>query len=377
MKLFKEEELIKDKQDIVTDKITEKRKDVKPDRADMTFGEIINMYENDEIIISPEFQRAFRWKEDRQSRFIESLLLGIPIPPIFVAETEEGIWELVDGLQRLSTVLSFFGKLKDEKKNDLVLTAGTLIPELEGFNKDTLPARYMLALKRAICRVEIIRFDSGVEMRYELFNRLNTGGVELSEQEIRNCIFRGYSNEFNAFINELAKTPEFINNIHLSDDKKERMHLEELILRYLTLKNRGTKFKHIQKHMDEYMLSISKEEENFDYGNEKKIFLRVIKKINDLNENIFDLVSLPFSTSMYDPIMVLFAKHIDYIDTLSKEEILSRVNQLKNDNEFRKHTTSSSSSKGRITKKLEIAEKYFSNMDIRPNNKESFQMSLI
>ena len=165
-------------QERLIEKINDKRKDMKPDRADMTFGEIINMYKDNEIIISPEFQRAFRWDEERQTRFIESLLLEIPIPPIFVAETNDGVWELVDGLQRLSTILSFFGMLKIEDKNNLVLTKGTLIEDLEGFTINTLPERYILSLKRSVCRVEIIRYDSDIEMRYELFNRLNTGGVE-------------------------------------------------------------------------------------------------------------------------------------------------------------------------------------------------------
>lgn len=364
MKIIKavDEELIKLKQDELMRKVDCKRKEMRPDRADMTFGEIINMYEKDEIIISPEFQRVFRWREDRQTKFIESLLLGIPIPPIFVAETDEGKWELVDGLQRLSTILSFFGRLRSDEKNNLVLTQGGLIPELEGMTIETLPKRYELALKRAVCRVEIIRYDSDIEMRYELFNRLNTGGVELSEQEIRNCIFRGYGNEFNAFITKLANVKEFKENIHTSSREQERMYLQELVLRYITLKNKGTKYKHIQKYMDEYMLKVSKGEEKFNYENEEKLFMRVIKKINDLGCNIFDLVTLPFSTSVYDPIMISFAHNIDYIDSLSKEEILKKIDDFKNDSDFRKQTTTSSSSEGRVTKKIEVAKRYFSNL---------------
>ncbi|MFN6036372.1 MAG: DUF262 domain-containing protein, partial [Dolichospermum sp.] len=72
------------------------------------------MYEDKEIVIKPAFQRYFRWDEEQRTRFIESILLGIPIPPIFVAEDGDGVWELVDGLQRISTVLSFFGVLKSE-----------------------------------------------------------------------------------------------------------------------------------------------------------------------------------------------------------------------------------------------------------------------
>lgn len=336
------------------------RREVKPDRADMTFGEIINMYINNEIVISPEFQRIFRWEEERQTRFIESLLLSIPIPPIFVAETKEGVWELVDGLQRLSTVLSFFGKLKVDDKNNLKLTKGSLIKELEGFTINTLPERYVLALKRAVCRVEIIRFDSDIEIRYELFNRLNTGGVKLSEQEIRNCIFRGYSNRFNAFIVELSKKNEFKDNISKKDDSKERMYLEELVLRYFTLKNLGTKYQHIQKHMDSYMLNVSKGDIKFNYNEEEKIFMRVMKKINDLGPDVFRLETLPFSTSMYDPIMIAFSNNIDYIDKLSKEEIWTKINEMRNDEEFRKQTKTSSSSRSRVIKKIQIANHYFS-----------------
>lgn len=76
-------------------------------------------------------------------------------------------------------LLFHFWKTKGKRKNNLVLTEGSLIKELDGFTINTLPKRYLLALKRAVCRVEIIRFDSDVEMRYELFNRLNTGELNL------------------------------------------------------------------------------------------------------------------------------------------------------------------------------------------------------
>ena len=177
-----------EKREKLVKQVEESRKDIRTDRMDMSFGEIMNMYDEGEIIISPEFQRAFRWGKDTQTRFIESLILGIPIPPIFVAETKRNVWELVDGLQRLSTVLSFFGKLRDKEKNNLVLEDASILTELKGFTIDTLPINFKLLLKRTVCRVEVIRYDSEFDMRYELFNRLNTGGVRLSEQEIRNCI---------------------------------------------------------------------------------------------------------------------------------------------------------------------------------------------
>ncbi|CAG7840421.1 hypothetical protein CLOHAE12215_01845 [Clostridium haemolyticum] len=74
------------------------RNNLTTDRLDMSYGEIISMYEREEIVIAPEFQRLFRWTDYQKTRFIESILLGIPIPPIFVAEDKDGRWELVDGL---------------------------------------------------------------------------------------------------------------------------------------------------------------------------------------------------------------------------------------------------------------------------------------
>ena len=185
--------------------IEQQRNSLPTDRLDMSFGEIMSMYERDEIIIDPAFQRLFRWDIDQQTRFIESLLLGIPIPPIFVAEDGDGKWELVDGLQRISTILSFFGILKTiPEKNNWILEEGERVESLEGFSNSTIPSKFKLNLKRATCRIEIIRWNSKYDMRFELFNRLNTGGTPLTPQEIRNCIYRGISTKFNDFFEKAS-----------------------------------------------------------------------------------------------------------------------------------------------------------------------------
>ncbi|BCG58278.1 DUF262 domain-containing protein [Paenibacillus sp. URB8-2] len=344
------------------EQIVDTRQEIRTDRMDMSFGEIMSMYENDEIIINPEFQRAFRWDEERQTKFIESLLVGIPIPSIFVAENENNIWELVDGLQRLSTIFAFFGILKDEKKNNLTLTEGSLLKELEGFDVDTIPIKYKLLLKRAVCRVEVIRFDSQFDMRYELFNRLNTGGAELSEQEIRNCIFRGYDNTFNAFINKLGSDNNFQRNLNIREEQAERMYYQELVLRFFTLKNAGAKFEgdsNIQQHMSKYMLEMSKNPNLFDFKSEEKLFKRVVKLLNQLGDQIFKLERVNFSTSMYDSILINFANNIDYIETLAVEEVTQKIEQLKSNEDFRKNTRSASSGRGRVSAKIELAKRFF------------------
>jgi hypothetical protein len=125
------------------------------------------MYENGELIVHPEYQRAFRWSEGKESRFIESLVLGMPIPPLFVIELEDSKYELIDGLQRLSSYFHFRGALELEiydrkisKGQGLVLTDCDIVRELNGLSHDTLPVAMQIRLKRHFIRVEVIRRDS-------------------------------------------------------------------------------------------------------------------------------------------------------------------------------------------------------------------------
>src|ERR1039458_8278196 len=97
---------------MLAEEIASAQRSVKTDAYQMSIGEIVSMYDSSEIIIDPEFQRFFRWEIGQKSKLIESLLLGIPLPPIFVFEREDSKWELIDGLQRLSTILEFMGKLR-------------------------------------------------------------------------------------------------------------------------------------------------------------------------------------------------------------------------------------------------------------------------
>ena len=152
---------------------------VKTRTLDLSFNELLDMYKNEELEISPEYQRLFRWSEEKQSRFIESLILEMPIPPIYVIEIEDGIYELIDGLQRLSSYLHFRGALKknsDEEQSFLQLTGCDIVQELNGYSYDTLPKALQIRLKRNFIRVEVIRRGSDQKLRYYMFKRLNTGG---------------------------------------------------------------------------------------------------------------------------------------------------------------------------------------------------------
>ena len=321
----------------ISDEIQKYRQEIKSERMDMSFGEIINMYKDKEIIISPEYQRAFRWDEQRQSDFIESILLGIPFPSIFVATNADGKWELIDGLQRVSTVLAFFNELKDENgksypKNGLKLVEGSLIKGLKGVTIDTLPLEYKLQIKRTPCRVEIILKESEFKMRYELFKRLNTGGEGLSRQEIRNCIFRGLDSRYSNFVAELSNNKIFREIVNISTQNEEMMYYEELVLRYLTLKNQGTRYvqANIQDYMDNYLENQCKKFDESTVNVDRQLFENIMNILKGLKEkNIFKLGRRYFTTSMYDAIMLSLSEDIANLSQIDISELGQKIAELK------------------------------------------------
>lgn len=348
---------LKAKQDALEAEIIDTRNNLTTDRLDMSYGEIMSMYARGEIIISPEFQRLFRWTNYQKTRFIESILLGIPTPPIFVAEDDDGRWELVDGLQRISTVLSFFGELQeDTDKNNWKFDEGDLIKHFEGFSYKELPIKFQRNIKRTYCRVEILKWDSQLDMRYELFNRLNTGGASLTEQEIRNCIFRGVSSDFNNYLKRVAESTEFKKLMNVSRKKESEGYLEELVLRITSLYNNGINSKNISKHLTEFMENAVKS--GFDYSFETLI-MRIIHVLQPLGPSIFRFSNNQLSTSLVDAIFIGVANNIDYYEGCSSQLIMDKVNTLKSDAEFRKYTGSDASSRNRVTKRMNRASAIF------------------
>jgi uncharacterized protein with ParB-like and HNH nuclease domain len=339
--------------------IESKKNSLKTERLDMSFGEIISMYGREELIIDPEYQRLFRWSVEQQTRFIESILLGIPIPPIFVAENKDGKWEIVDGLQRVSTILSFFGSLKTlPDKNNWSLTEGDLIKDLKGYKYEQLTSKIQLNIKRFVCRIEILNWNSKIDVRYELFNRLNTGGTQLSDQEIRNCIFRGTSSKINDYFKEIASNKDFIDLISIPDSQIEELYLEELVLRFSSLYDG---WEQVETSINFFMTDFMKnavENNSFNIEIHKNLLLRTVAAIKEFGSKIFRFEKAGFSTSLYDAIILGVSKNIDFYEA-NKDEIGVRTEKLKKDPEFRKYTGSAANSQYRVKKRIENALKIF------------------
>ena len=343
--------------------ITEQSNMLKTERMDVSFGELMSMYENKEIIIKPAFQRYFRWTEYQKTRFIESLLLGIPIPPIFVATNGEGVWELVDGLQRISTFLSFVGILKkadsDKKEKAWVLQQGDRIKSLEGFTYDTLPQKFRFNLKRSVCRVEILKWNSSYDMRYELFNRLNTGGAPLTQQEIRNCIFRDISPKFNDFLKELVQNTNYIKSVNLSYEQNQSLYNEELVLRFMSLYKENDIKCSISLHMTRFMESALKNP-NFGYDKYKYVFEETFAILVKLGHNIFRQPNGDFATSLYDVITYGISHNIEKYKSMPKQDIIEIIKKLRTNENFKKFSRSGGNNqRERIINRLKVAKELF------------------
>jgi hypothetical protein len=228
----------------LTEQIAAARRQVVADGYDMSIGEVMSLYREKEVVINPAYQRLFRWEISQKTKFIESLLLGIPIPPIFVFQRKTGVWELIDGLQRLSTVFEFTGILRDANGNAIPpseLDGTNLLPGLARMRWDArtdgdtqcFDSSQQLQVKRARIRVEILKQESDEEAKFELFQRLNTGGSTLSPQEVRNCVMVMMNAPFYEWLSTLTQLDAFGSTIPLTETARNEQRQMELALRFI------------------------------------------------------------------------------------------------------------------------------------------------
>lgn len=236
---------------VLQEEIDNAQRLVKTDAYQMSVGEIVNMYKDGELFINPDFQRLFRWEPGQKSKLLESILLGIPLPPIFVYEKDDSTWELIDGLQRVSTILEFMGLLKDPDSgelkppsymtktkylsslNNVVWERSELIRDISINDQVELDKAHQLAIRRARLGVEILKRPSDSQTKYDLFQRLNAGGTPANAQELRNCIMIMISEPYFRMVKALADRESFRAVLSASEDQIDRQRHMEYASRFL------------------------------------------------------------------------------------------------------------------------------------------------
>lgn len=319
---------------------------------DVSFNELYDMYKNGELTISPDYQRLFRWEEEKQSRFVESLILEMPVPPIFVIETDDGIYELIDGLQRISSYLHFRGEKLGESQDDFLKLSGCdIVKELNGLTFDNLPKALQIKIKRSFVRMEVIKKESEAALKYHMFKRLNTGGELLSAQEIRNCTIRLLGSKGMEFIEECSNNTDFKNLIaNIGIEKMQTRYDQELVLRFFAIKNDIENYKYpVTDYLTRYLEIITTKEDCFDYNAEKEIFIKTFNFISQhLGEKIFSSktahgnIKNDFILYFFDGISIAVASMIEEIEECSDpNRIKDEIEKTKFGSELQSYKTGS------------------------------------
>jgi len=223
------------------------RLEISADTISMSITELTSLYKEGTLVIRPEFQRLFRWSREQKSRLVESVLLGIPLPSLFVAQSELGTWELVDGLQRVSTLLELQGVLVGASGAlvpELILDETKFLPRLArhtwsgGSGNEPLSEAQKLDIRLARLDIKVIKRSSDPKAKFDLFQRLNSFGSALTGQEIRSAMIAGTNSDALAWLTKLARNEDFVTCAALSDRLIEEQYDLELVLRFLMLHNR-------------------------------------------------------------------------------------------------------------------------------------------
>lgn len=219
---------IVDEEELIDDKDTTLEYD--PDKINIvtkepTLEQLLRRIDEEALDLAPDFQRqANIWKDNVKSRLIESILIRIPLPAFYMDATHEDKWLVVDGLQRLSALKQFV------IDKTLKLTGLEYLKELENKTYDQLDRRYQRRIEETQVTVYLIEKGTPVEVKYNIFKRINTGGVPLSSQELRHALNPGKANKF---LIKLTESQEFKKVIPLSDSKRKRMDDREFVLGFL------------------------------------------------------------------------------------------------------------------------------------------------
>lgn len=311
---------------------------------------------NDHIFIRPDYQRnELIWDNYRQARFIESLLLGYPTPMLFLSDTSNGNLEIVDGLQRISTLANFF-------KNDLILEKLEKLDALDGFKFDNLPEEERKRLAATSLRVIVLRRDTTLETRIDLFKRINTSSLKANDSEQRNGAER--LNPLMQLIIELAKDPVFNRLVGLTEAKIRRKEDIELVSRFFAYSYEYKNFKHeVRRFITKFIQ---------DYGDSKQYTVGREKQFKDEFRNTFQYIQKNYPENVFHngnrinqtPRVrfeaIAVGTNLALKKTNGKLKISKRkIEQLIADPTFKEYTTSdASNSRNKIAKRIEYVENY-------------------
>lgn len=287
------------------------------DPADAEIDSLYNRYKRSKLIVQPDFQRDYVWDRKRASRLIESALLSIPIPIIYISEESDNKEYVIDGQQRLTSFFSFIDR-KFPDGTEFKLNGLQVFTELNGKTYGDLSDTLQDHIRYFKLRTVTFKRESDENLKFEIFERLNTGAMPLNDQELRNCIYRG---PYNDLIHELSHDPDFKFLLDVSTPDKRRRDVE-LVLRFCALYNRSyIKYK---PPMKAFLNKEASERRNLSDGDQRAL-RTAFKNACGIARTVFGKQAFKrfyrgttqhptgrwepqkFNTSLYDVVMCTFA----------------------------------------------------------------------
>lgn len=326
--------------------------------SDFTLAGIVQMWEDGDIII-PDYQREYVWSINQASLLIDSFLCGLPVPPVFFYIDEENKNLVIDGQQRIMSVVYFiggyFGPESSQGKRKVFRLSG-LDDKNHSSNKtfEELDETLQRKLKQAVLRAVNIRQLNPVgesTSAYHIFERLNTGGTPLKPQEIRNCVFRGGLNKLFKNMNKDENWRKILGKPGIDKHQKD----VELILRIFSLVGASDKY---EKPMKEFLNKAMLKHDKGD-TNKAKSFSMAFKKVTEavvtsIGEKPFHLRG-PLNLAALDSVMCILIENHKKIDSLNLNERYAKLKENKDFDEYTKfNTTDSKNVSGRIRTVKEI-----------------------
>ena len=317
------------------------------DSYSMSIGEIMSMYKEKEIDVHPEFQRAFRWEMNQKSSLIESILLGIPMPPIFIFHRNDGIWDVIDGQQRLSTIFQFAGIYRDENEEVLPkikLVKTKFLPALneivwEDENAETyqLTSPQRLLIKRAKIDIKLLKANSDPNAKYDLFQRLNSGGSHLTPQEVRTCLIIMEDRNFYEKLLNMSNNIDFKETLPLTERAIREQEDLEFVIRFIVARNCSTESlpTSLHEHLDNSIVSLIRDD-TFNLETEIETFNRTFallnknfgsdsfKRFNPEKEQFEGATTI----SAFEALAPAVSKHLKFYETFSKDDFRSKVIEM-------------------------------------------------
>ena len=203
---------------------------------------LYDLMKKGKIVLEVPFQRKQIWKPEQASSLLESIIMNVPIPPLYFAEEENGSWLVLDGLQRLSSIKNYYD-------NEFALSKLEVLTELEKRKYKDLPPKAKSLLDDGMLRVNVIKKDSHRDIKYDIFMRLNRGAVTLNYQELRNCMYRGNLNDA---AKELCKENSTFLEILKQKNSHQRYLDVEFIIRYFAFSDNIAKDEDGNVYLDGY-----------------------------------------------------------------------------------------------------------------------------